>query len=189
MKLLIYGSSDFGKLVKKLVVESGYEFAGYIDDFNQSSEILGDYNLIRKNYSHRKFSIVIAIGSKFLAERKAIIEKIRVDGYDLPNIVHKTAYIASDVDMGVGCIVMAKAIIDYNTIVRDGVVLWPGSIVNHNCTIGQSCYIAPNATVCGFATLGKNCFVGAGAVIVDHTEVADNSFVNANSIYKTGEKH
>ncbi len=183
MKILIYGSKEFGRVVKSYVNESGNEFAGFIDDFNEGPEIVGTYKSARKTFPKEEYEIVNAVGYKNLDARDGVTQKILSDGYRLAHIIHRTAYVADSATLGKGCIIMAKAVVDVHARIRDAVVLWPGAVVSHDSTIGKNSFLAPNCTVCGYARVGENCFVGAGAVVVDHVVVPDKSFVKASSVW------
>ncbi len=69
MKLLVYGSREFGRVLKSLVIDCGYDFGGFIDDFSTGEEIIGTYQNVLKKYSSKNFGIVIAIGYKNLVAR------------------------------------------------------------------------------------------------------------------------
>jgi len=185
MKILVYGSREFGKVVKQLVLDCGHEFMGFIDDFSESPEIIGPYASAsvrgRLSTAH---AVVNAVGYRDLYARRRITKKIISDGYSMPNLIHPKAYVASGVTLSYGIIIMNSAVVDTNTILDDTVVVWPAAVVNHDCVVRSNTFLSPNATICGGSTVGSNCFVGAGAVVVDHTDVPENTFIKANSIFK-----
>lgn len=182
--IMVYGSQEFGSVVKNLVLDCEYEFAGFIDDYATGEDILGAYEYVIKTFSPDLFSIAIAIGYKNLIARWQVYQKILADGYSTPSLVHERAYVSRTSVVGQGAIVMAGAIIDAFAEVQELTVLWPGVVVNHNSVIGANTFLSPNSTVCGFSRVGQSCFVGAGAVIVDHRSVADNAYIKAGSLYK-----
>lgn len=182
-RLLVYGSQEFGHVVKNLVLDCGYEFEGFIDDYATDESILGSYDSVIKTFSPGLFGIVIAIGYKNLMARWQIYQKVLADGYSTPSLIHPRAYISRSSVVGQGAIVMAGVVVDAAEI-GDLVVLWPGVIVNHDSVIGTNTFLSPNSTVCGFVRVGQSCFVGAGVVIVDHRTVSDYTFLKAGSVYK-----
>jgi len=182
-QLLVYGSQEFGHVVKNLVLDCGYEFAGFIDDYAMGENILGSYDYVTKMFSPDVFGIVIAIGYKDLMARWHIYQKVLADGYSTPSLIHPRAYVSRSSVVGQGAIVMAGVVVDAAK-VSDLVVLWPGVIVNHDSVIGTNTFLSPNSTVCGFVCVGQSCFVGAAVVIVDHRTVSDFTFIKAGSVYK-----
>ena len=183
-RLLVYGSEEFGHVVKNLVLDCGYEFAGFIDDYATGESILGSYDYVIKTFSPDVFGIVIAIGYKNLMARWQVYQKVLADGYSTPSLIHPRAYLSRSSVVGQGAIVMVGAIIDAFAEVQELTVLWPGAVVNHDSVIGANTFLSPNSTVCGFSRVGQSCFVGAGAVIVDHRSVSDNAYIKAGSLYK-----
>jgi len=183
-KILVYGSQDFGQVVKALVVKCGHEFSGFIDDFNSGNEIVGNYLQACESFSPQHFEIVIAIGYKNIKERWKIYQKVCLAGYSIPCIIHPNALISDNCKIGAGSIIMAGAIVDVNAQLEELVVVWPGVVVNHDSVIHANTFLSPNSTICGFVEVGKDCFLGAGTIVVDHRKVPDGSFVKAGSLFK-----
>lgn len=183
MKIIVYGSQEFGKTVKDLLLQCDYNFAGFIDDYNTGDEILGDFEKVTKKYSSEQYKIVIAIGYKDLSARWEVYQRVHALGYQLPTIIHPKAYVRDPTKIGQGTMIMAGAIVDTSVNIEPLVVAWPGVVINHDCTISANTFISPNATICGAVHIGKNTFIGAGAVIVDHTTVPPNSFIKAGTVY------
>ena len=50
-KILVYGSKGFGQVIKNLAEICGYEFSGFIDDYESSGlGVVGDFNFVKTNY-------------------------------------------------------------------------------------------------------------------------------------------
>lgn len=183
MKLLVYGSLEFGRVLRELVISCGHEFVGFIDDFHGGEAVVGTYAEASQRYPSDAYGIVIGIGYNNLAARLGIYRKVRSDGYSSPTLIHNQACVHQSATIGDGSIIMSGAIIDVFSILGDIVVMWPGAVVNHDSTIGSNTFISPNATICGFVRVGGNCFIGAGAVVVDHRVVPDETFVKAGVVF------
>ena len=184
MKLLVYGSKDFGQVIRALVDHAGHEFAGFIDDFAEGAEIIGTYQQARRAYPPAPgIGIAVAIGYDHLAARWNLYQAIRKDGYAVPALVHRAAVVHPDAKIGEGAIVMAGANVDVFSQIAELAVLWPGVIVSHDCRVGRNCFLSPGAILCGFVNTGADCFIGAGAVIADHRSVPDGQFVKAGVVY------
>jgi sugar O-acyltransferase (sialic acid O-acetyltransferase NeuD family) len=186
VKLLIYGSKDFGRLLRELICQSGHEFLGFVDDFDPAgSEAVGPYTEALRIYPPAAgIGMVMAIGYKHLDARQELWDRVRSDGYETPVIAHQAAVIAPSARIGAGSVLMAGAIVDAFTDVESCCVLWPGAVINHDCRIGANSFISPGAVICGFVNIGRSCFIGAGAVVVDHRSVPDRAFVKARALYK-----
>lgn len=184
MNLLVYGSKDFGKVLRDLLVICGHEFIGYVDDLESGAEIVGNYTNAAKIHPPGTCGMVIAVGYEHLAQRWEIFQRVSADGYEIPSLIHDRAYVRNPDAVGKGAVVMAGALVDVGATLGEMVVLWPGAVVSHDSAIGANTFLSPNATVCGFVTIGHSCFVGAGAVVTDHRSVSDNSFIKAGRVYK-----
>ena len=185
-QIVIYGSREFGKVLRPLVNDVGGEFLGFIDDWDSGDEILGPLDVMLPKLQPGQHEFVIAIGYKHLGPRWHLVERLRDLGFGLPSLIHPRAHVHGSARVDAGAIVMAGAIVDLNTTIGSLAVLWPGAIVNHDSQVGPNTFLSPNATICGHAVIGRDCMIGAGAVIVDHTSVPDGSFVKAGTVFHAG---
>ncbi|MHB0977131.1 MAG: PglD-related sugar-binding protein [Candidatus Aquicultorales bacterium] len=183
--MLVYGSRDFGRVVKDLVIRCGHEFVGYIDDRNTGDGILGPYDEVSRSYPSGLCEIAMGIGYLDLSARWSVYQQVLSDGYELPALIHPNAYVRDREEVGRGAIVMAGAAVDVYAKVEELVVLWPGAVINHDSCVGANTFVSPNATVCGFTDIGRDCFIGAGATIVDRVWLPAGSFVKAGSVYSS----
>lgn len=185
MKLLVYGSSGFGAVVRCLADDCGHEFAGFIDDVHTGPNVLGPFDVVRRSHPPGAFHVVNAVGYKSLAARRAVSARVREAGYALPALIHPRSYVASSAVVGSGAFIMAMAAIDCRVEIGEDVVVWPSTSVNHDSRVGANTFLSPAAVICGDCHVGEDCFVGAGAVIVSHARVPDGSFVKALTRYVT----
>lgn len=183
MRILVYGSQEFGQVVKQLVIDGGLSCAGFIDDVFEGPEVVGPFAEAAHRFPPDEYAIVNAVGYRDLTARQRITRSICAHGYQMPSLIHRAAFVARTARIGAGCIIMAGALIDTGAVLRETVVAWPGAVVNHDAVIGDNTFLSPGCIVCGGAAVGKNCFVGAGAVIVDHAQVPDGTRIKANHTF------
>jgi len=182
MKVLVYGSRDFGKVVRHLVDDCGHTFCGYIDDHYDGDQIVGSFAEVRRMCAPSEdLGLVLAVGYRHLAARRKLLACIRDEGYRTPSLIHPKAYVASSAEIADANIVMATAVVDSCSRLGEMCVLWPGAVINHDSVLQCNCFVSPGAVVCGYANIGANTFIGANAVVVDHATVPDNTFVKACS--------
>lgn len=182
-QILVYGSREFGQVVRDLAGQCGYHFAGFIDDVDAGSEILGPWHVVSRERDPALHSVAMAIGYGHLRERRALCERVSAQGYDTPALIHPRAYVRDAGAIGAGTFVMAGAIVDFAARVGPFAVLWPGATINHHARVGANTFISPNAAICGYSVVEDDCFIGAGATIVDHRMVPSGSFVKAGSVF------
>ncbi|WP_407352669.1 acetyltransferase [Luteimonas sp. R10] len=178
---LVIGGSSFGRLIRSLLVDAGYDFRGYIDDFNTGDEIIGTRDDLGRRFHPGDFCLVLAIGYRDLPARLRVFHQAIEAGFSFPPVVHPRAIVSREARIGAGCLLMAGANVDSFARLGPACVLWPGAIVSHDSTIGENTFISPNATVCGFVQAGHSSFIGAGSVIVDGTKLPEKSFVKAGT--------
>lgn len=183
MRVLVYGSGEFGRVISALVTDCGHDFAGYIDDSHCHEEVVGNYDTCRVTHSPSHYAVAIAIGYRWLAERPHLLRKVQSDGYATPCLIHPSAYVATSAKIGSATFIMARSVIDSSATVGDLCVVWPGAVVNHDSHLHTNIFVGPNATLCGISTIGSHSFLGAGAVIVDHVNVPEYSFVKAGTVF------
>ena len=181
--LLIYGSQDFGRVVRDLAEQCGETFAGYVDDWNMGDEILGGYDTVHAQCPPEAFRFAVAIGYKHLRARWELTQRLLSDGYDIATLIHPRAYVRHPENIGQGAMIMAGASVEFGAHVGALGVLWNNAVVSHDSRVGENVFLAPNATLCGFTEVGAHSFIGAGAVIVDHQSVPEGSFVRAGRVY------
>lgn len=189
MKILVYGSTTFGSVVRVLVEECGHEFAGFIDDVNLSgADVLGGFDAVSRSHPPETFACVNAVGYKDLAARRRVTDRIVKAGYETPSLVHPKAIVGRAARVAAGAMIMAGAIADTRVDLGPGVVMWPGSVVAHDTVIGGNTFLSPNCTICGCCEVGADCFVGAAAVVVDHASVPPGTRIKAAERYVTAHR-
>ena len=183
-KILIYGSKSFGNTIRHLAAHCGYSFHGYIDDLNpQGSDVVGDFEQVKKSFSSEEYAVAVAIGYRYLKQRSELLSRVWNASYRTPSLIHPSAYVDPSAEIGEGSFIMSNCTIDINVSIGRGVVIWPGAVVCHDSKVCDNVFISPNATLCGKTTVGKESFIGATASIVDHNTVPDGSFVKAGAVY------
>ena len=179
--LLIYGSSEFGRTVKSLARRCGREVAGFVDDFNQGPEILGNFDFASERFPASTHEFVLAVGYRHLRARWTLLGRLLAKGYALPSLIHPRAIIETS-KIGMGSIALAGAIVDESSEIGELCVLWNGANISHDCRIGANSFIAPSATICGFSSIGENCFIGANSTLTERTSIEGGRFVRAGSL-------
>ena len=132
MKILIYGSRQFGQVIQCLVEDCGHEFAGFIDDVYEGEGVLGPFTQTRLTHPPTEYSCVNAVGYSDLAARREVTARIQNAGYAMPVLVHPRAYVSATSSLGPGSYVMAGALVDCRVMVGESVVIWPGACVSHD---------------------------------------------------------
>lgn len=98
------------------------------------------------------------------------------------NAIHAQAYVATQVTVGNGVMVGAKAVINPLSVIGNGVICNTGTIIEHECRVDDFAHIAPNATLCGNVSVGRGSFIGAGAVVKEGITIGQNAVIGAGTV-------
>jgi sugar O-acyltransferase (sialic acid O-acetyltransferase NeuD family) len=193
MKLIIYGSSDFGLQTYNLIKfhrSHDYEFTGFIDDTKtpgtvivEGFTVLGGLSYLESYpFNIQDTAIFLSIGYKDLSARYRIFQKCKEIGFFFPNFIHPNAHIEEDLIIGEGNYIMAGAAIDQSVRVGDLNFIDLGCIVGHNSTIKNNNYVSAGTVIAGFASIGSNNFIGIQTSIADNIKIDNDNFINAASL-------
>lgn len=166
-----------------------YRFCGYVNDRDGCEEIEGypvkgglpDIPRLLEEGYYFLNTIYKIDGQR---ERIALFDSLAIPEDRLATFVHPTAYLAANVDLGPGCVVMPHAIVSTNVKLGKCTRVMIGAIISHNCTIGahtfvaagscsgsnlqvgQGVHISMNATVREFLTIGNYATLAMGSVLL-----------------------
>ncbi len=179
--LIIIGASGHAEVVADIALKNGYTIAGFLDDNEKTTEVLG-YKVLGKvsdclNYKN-DYKFVIGIGNN--AVRKRIAEEY--SELDFVTLIHPTASIGLSVTIDKGTVVMPMAVINSCATIGKQTIINSGAVVEHDCHVGNYCLIAPHATLCGVVKIGNNVHMGAGSVVNQTLSVCDNVMVGSGSV-------
>jgi len=184
-KLLLIGARGIAKRVlDALEMDEMYsEIAlldGYADyDHLYSYQIIGksdDLEDYRSQFSH---ALVCIADTR---TRMHYIERVIEAGYEVPNVIHKRAYVSKSVKMGIGVIINAMAAVQADSKLGNGCVIETGAVVEHDNVLDDCVTIAPNASTMGFVKIGSKTFVGGAACVINTVCIGENVLVGAGSV-------
>jgi sugar O-acyltransferase (sialic acid O-acetyltransferase NeuD family) len=193
-KVLIIGGGGNASVIGYAILDankrglSEYEFNGFVNDRDNVSEIEGypvlgglkDIELLLdKGYYF--INAIGKIGAQ--AERISLIKSLNIPPERWCTFVHPMAYVAPNVEIGIGCVVMPHVSISPGTKIGDHTRIMINAVIGHNNTIGEFCFFAAasctgahlkigdgvfislNATTREFLTIGNYSTLGMGAVL------------------------
>jgi sugar O-acyltransferase (sialic acid O-acetyltransferase NeuD family) len=147
-------------------------------------EVLGPDEILNEVYTNGIHSAVNAMGSitidntsSMFFKRKALFEKLKSIGFNLPNVIHVSASVSPTVKFGEGNLVFENAIIGTDAIIGDDSIINSGTIISHDCVIGDHCRISPGAILAGSVTVGENTLIGMGTSIYVGIHIGKNVII------------
>ena len=140
-RLLIIGAGGHGKVVKEIAEAVGnYEKIDFIDDYSQ--EAIGKICDLEKFHNDYD-SAFPGIGDNRL--RKELIQRLLNVGYEIPVLIHPTAYVSKSSEIKMGTVVELKAIINANACVGEGCIISVGAIVDHDVIVNKYAHVNAGA--------------------------------------------
>ena len=177
--LAILGFGGHSREVADAARLSGWSKTFYFDDSKNCSQIEGNTEDLVKNL--KKFDgVIVAIGDNFIRHKK--IKLLKEESANLISIVHPSALVSDDVDLGLASVVFGGAVINPGSSIGEGCILNTSSVITHDCNIGSYVHISPSAVLCGNVEVDDFSWFGANAVIVEGVKVTDSVLIGAGSV-------
>ena len=183
-KVVIIGAGGHAKVIADIIIKSGDEVVGFLDDNIEKDTIaIDNYKVIGKTEDclklkeNKELYFIIAIGNNFT--RKDIAEKYNLNYY---TAIHPTAVIGMQVQIEEGTVIMANTCINTNTKIGKHCIINTGAIDEHDNIIDDYVHISPNATLCGTVIVGEGTHIGAGSVIKNNITITNNCIIGAGAI-------
>lgn len=160
-KLLILGAGQYG-MVAKEIAESMNVFSGiaFLDDNNPVA--VGKLNEYEK-FVHDYDSAVVAVGNSVL--RLEMLDKLEQVGFEIPVLIHKSAYVSPSAKIGAGSFVEPMAVVHTEVVIGRGNIISAGTILNHNSKIGAGCHLDCGSIVRARVDISANTKIACGQII------------------------
>ena len=123
---------------------------------------------------------VIAIGDN--VARRRVYETVKALGISLLNVIHSSAVIAADVQLGEGIVALASVVVNIGTRVGDNVILNTACTVDHDCVIGAHAHMAPGVHLAGGVTIGEGTLMGISSSAIPLVRIGQWVTVGAGSV-------
>ena len=187
--VILLGAGGHAKVLLDILLEQNAKIIGIAekDGADRPSDLCGvpvigsDSDM--GEYPPDEIELVNGIGSVgSTALRQRIYEKFKQQGYRFRQVVHSQAIISRRAELGEGVQVMAGAVVNIGTRIRENSIINTNASVDHDCDIGAHVHIAPGVTLSGGVTVGDGSHIGTGASVVQGIIVGHHSFVEAGGI-------
>lgn len=182
--LIIIGASGHGKVVADIAMKMNkWKNIAFLDD-NQSLETIMGIPVIGNSASavqHTKHSdFFVAIGNNSTRER--IQEGLLAQGTSIVSLVHPSAIIGTDVNVGIGTAIMAGVVINSSSVVGKGCIINSNSGLDHDNNIGDYVHISPRTHLAGTVKVGKGSWLGIGSVVSNNINICSGCKIGAGAV-------
>lgn len=188
--VVIFGASGHGSVVLDCIEKEGrYKVIGFIDSFKKKGTKINGYPILGTEfdlpYLLDKYNIyggIVAIGDNWL--RNTVVERIDKIAPNLIyiKVVHPSAEIGKDVEIGVGTVIMPGVVVNSNCLIGNFCILNTNSSIDHDGVMRCFSSLAPKTCIGGSFYLGEYSAVCLGANIIDNISIGSHTVVGAGSL-------
>jgi sugar O-acyltransferase (sialic acid O-acetyltransferase NeuD family) len=107
---------------------------------------------------------------------------LQEQGIQPVTIVHRNAFVASDVVIGLGSQILAMSALCAGARLGDAVIVNTSASVDHGCIVESGVHIAPGARIAGDVHIEEHVFVGTGAVILPRIKIGRGAVIGAGAV-------
>jgi sugar O-acyltransferase (sialic acid O-acetyltransferase NeuD family) len=185
MRIAVAGGGGHGKVVADALLASGQgELIGFLDDDRSiwGSQILG-YPVIGPISAWlegKPDAVAIAVGEN--GSRKQVFEQLLVSGARLISVIHPSAVLGTDVNLGSGVVIMAKVVVNSGSLIGDSVILNTACSVDHDNEIASHVHLAPGVHTAGGVRIGEGAFLGIGTNVLPNVSIGAWATVGAGAV-------
>lgn len=177
--LNIFGTGGHAKVVFETAKLSDQLIDGFYDDNKKMHkkiycgvEVKGPIN------SLTNADAIIAIGDNKVRQNICNGSK----DINWITLIHLSAIIAANVEIGDGSLIVAGAIIQPGTKIGNHCIVNTNASIDHDCEINDFVHISPSATLCGNILVGEGTLIGAGATIIPNIKIGKWCIIGAGAV-------
>ena len=186
--VIIIGAGGFGREVynwiKEISPSNSYKIKGFLDDnphqfdgYTLDAGIISnidDYKICKND------RFIMAIGN--IDDKKKVVGALRDKGAEFISMIHPTAVIAQNVEIGQGVVICPFVTISDSATIGDFVMMHIYSSCGHDSEIGGYSILSPYSTVNGFSRLEDEVFMGTHSTVTASRKVGFRAKISANSV-------
>lgn len=187
--VVIWGAAGHARVVADtLGLLPRFSVAGFIDDVTAArrgepfcgSRILGGREVLARLKEEGVRCLALAFGHN--EARLRLADELVALGFELPVIVHPSAVVARDAQIGEGSFVGPLAVVNAAARIGRAVIVNSGVIVEHDGVVEDGVHLSPRACLAGTVTVGRGAWIGAGAVVKERVVVGAGATVGMGAV-------
>lgn len=190
-EVLFWGATGQAKVLNEALSGTDFRLVALVDNhdvispFESVPVLIGESGLdawLDRRGGARGLFAAIAIGGAHGRDRLELMDFLQARGLKPLTVIHRTAFVATDAQVGEGCQIMAQAAVCTHVRLGSGVIVNTAASVDHDCVIGNGTHIAPGARLAGEVTVGERAFVGVGAIVLPRIHIGEGAIVGAGAV-------
>ena len=188
--LLLLGAGGHSRVVAETALATGhFSRIAFLDDRRCDSvqlpdqldwPVIGPFEAALDPLIRQQFpAALVAIGDA--AVRLQWLPRLAVVGYELPVLIHPTAWLSPSARVGGGSVVFAHAAIQAQVLIGSAAILNTGCSVDHDVQLGDGVHICPGARLAGEVQVGDRSWIGIGASVIQQIRIGADVRVGAGA--------
>jgi sugar O-acyltransferase (sialic acid O-acetyltransferase NeuD family) len=181
-KIFVLGAGGHGKSVISILLASGLEVAGVLDDYpeNQGLYVLGVpvVGSIADLRLYPDCSAVIALGDN--AARIAIAARFPDTRW--AKVIYPGAYINPSAKIGHGTVVFPGAVIGAEVTIGTHVIVSGNTTIGHDTILDDYVQVAPGVQIAGAVHVGRAAMLGIGSIVCPNVRIGENAILGAGAV-------
>lgn len=183
-KLIIIGASGHGKVVADIALKiNRWHNIAFLDDDKSIKKCMGleVVGESRDAFNYKKeIDFFVAIGNNTI--REEIQKKLLSKGFSVVKLVHPSAIIGTDVEIGIGTVIMAGVVINSSSKIGNGCIINTSCSLDHDNIIADYVHISPGSNLAGAVRVGKGCWLGIGSVVSNNINICSECKIGAGAV-------
>ncbi len=188
--LLLLGAGGHARVVAETALATGrFSRVAFLDDRSSGSvqlpdqlgwPVIGPFAAALDPQIRQQFpAALVAIGNA--VERLQWLPRLAAIGYELPVLIHPTAWVSPSASLGSASVVFAQAAIQAQAVIGSAAILNTGCSVDHDVQLGDGVHICPGARLAGGVQVGHRSWIGIGASVIQQVLIGTDVTVGAGA--------
>jgi sugar O-acyltransferase (sialic acid O-acetyltransferase NeuD family) len=179
--LYVFGAGGHGKVVADILIASGEQVAGFLDEVKPVGAIVMGLPVVG-SFDKLSAGVRVALGVGENISRARVAALCHRASVEIVTAIHPRAVVSRTAQIGEGAVVMALAVVNADARVGRGAILNTCAVVEHDCVVGEFAHLSPNATMGGTCVVRAFAQLGIAATMLPNTEVGEYTTVGGGAL-------
>lgn len=195
-KVIIIGGVGSGTVIAQAIIDAynkgdkTYELVGFMSHDKEPGEFIESIPVIAKqsfeniaSLNNEGFKFIYALhrtdgGEKFID----LFESLGLTSEMLATFVHPTAYVAPDVVIENGAVIMPYVMISAHAKIGMSSLIMTGATIGHNTTLKPFSHVASQAVIGAFITLNVGAHIGLNATVREYITIGKHATLGMGAV-------
>lgn len=112
-----------------------------------------------------------------MTERADLLKSLMIPGHRFVNFIHPLAYVAPDIKLGFGNIILSNATIQSGVTIGNNNYINSSVVIEHDTIIGDSNFLAAGSTIGSEVAVGDCNFIGLNASVREKVRIGTSVYI------------